>query len=187
MLENLLNTKLKKRILAILFRFPQRSFSRNELKELSAGATQPVALALREFARGEVVNMAQRGARKYYRVNPRFPLYGELQDLIAEEGFAVEDQVAKRLKLVPNLRLLVLSGIFTLQPHLPVDVVVVGDYINRLRLQRELAEVERLIGQEVNFAVLGAEEYQYRRMMNDRFIRDVFDYPHVIVLNTFKK
>ena len=79
-----------------------------------------------------------------------------------------------------------MSGIFTLQPQLPLDLLVVGEDINRARLQRVLADIKKLVGEEINFAVLDAKEYEYRRMMNDRFVRDVLDYPHLILRNTLK-
>ncbi len=186
MLENLLNTKLKERLLGIFFAFPKRSFSTSELR-IVTGAKNPLLVqALREFTRAQVLNMASRRHTRFFRINPYFRLYDELEDLVAESEEKAEDQVSKILKRIPNLKLAILSGIFTLEPQLPVDLLVVGEGINHLRLQKTLAEIEKLTGQEINYSVMNTEEYEYRQLMNDRFIRDILDYPHLVVFNTLK-
>ncbi len=186
MLENLLDSKLKKRLLNIFFKFPVRSFSVYELRHLSQGAAKPLASALREFLKGQVVSAAARGQQRYYRINPHFRFYGELKDLVTAAEFSAEDEVSRKLKKIPKAKLVILSGIFTLQPQLPVDVLVVGEGLRLSLLERRLREIEKLTGQEINYAFLEPAEYNYRRMMNDRLIRDILDYPHLVLLNNLK-
>lgn len=186
MLENLLNSKLKKKLLQIFFALPQRGFSAAELKEMSGGRKGQLLEALRGFVKAQVVSIGTKRQKRFFRINPHFRLYGELEDLVSEGYLEVEDLVAKRLKQIPNLKLAVLSGVFTLEPQLPVDLLLVGQGINRLRLLRILTEIEKLIGQELNYTIMSPEEYEYRQLMNDRLVRDLLDYPHLIVFNTLK-
>ena len=186
MLENLLNSKLKKKLLGFFFTFPQRSFSIFELRQLTNSKNPLISKALREFVGAQVISVTSRGQKKYYRINPRFRLYDELLDLLGEDDLDVEDEVVKILKRLPNVKLAILSGIFSFEPHLPVDLLLVGDEINRLRFTDILTQIEKFIGQEVNYSIIPIAEYEYRQMMNDRFIRDILDYPHVIAINTLK-
>lgn len=186
MLENLLNTKLKKRLLALLFAIPTRSFSASELRTITGGTSPTIKQVLKEFEAAELVSTAARRQKKYYRINPYFRLYDEIRDLVVEEDLPGEDEVGRILKKIPHVKLVILSGIFTLQPNLPADIIVVGDGINRLRLQRAILEIEKLTGQEINYSILDQKEFEYRRMMNDRFIRDVLDYPHLVVVGSLK-
>lgn len=187
MLENLLNTKLKKKLLGIFFTLPKRSFSIFELKQISGSGAPLIQKALREFVSAQVVITASRVQKKYYKVNPRFKLYDELFDLIKGSGYDdVEDQVVKLLRKVPNVKQAVMSGIFSLQPQVMVDVLLIGEEINRLRVSQILSEIEKWVGQEVSFSVLSEEEYDYRKMMNDRFVRDILDHPHLIAVNHLK-
>ena len=99
MLDNLLNTKLKKRLLGIFFTLPQRSFSAYELKQMTESPIGSVQTALREFLNSLVIVSANKLQKRFFRVNPRFRLYDELSDLIKGSGFDdVEDGVAKLLK-----------------------------------------------------------------------------------------
>lgn len=169
-----------------MFTFPERSFSSAELRQMTDGGIRHITEAMREFVKSQIVNSAAKNKQRYFRINPHFSLFDELRDLVGEAAYEGEDEVAKLLARIPNVKLAILSGIFTLQPQLPLDLLAVGEDINRARLQRVLADIKKLVGEEINFAVLDAKEYEYRRMMNDRFVRDVLDYPHIILRDTLK-
>ena len=187
MLENLLNTKLKKRLLNIFFHFPERSFSISELRAMTSATNTSTAKSLREFLKAEVIGATSRKQHRYFRINSRFPLHDELNDLVSDREFEGQDDfVSKILKRISNLKLVILSGIFTSQPHLPADLLLVSDGVNRLQVQRCLEDIEKLIGQEINFCVMEPEEFRYRKTMSDRFVRDILDYPHIVILNLLK-
>lgn len=187
MLESLLNSKLKKKLLSIFFSHPKRSFSAFELGKMAEASPLLVSRALREFHRALLLENASRKQVRYFRVNPRFLLYDELKDLVSEEGHLPEDLVGQKLKKIPNLKFIVLSGIFTLEPKLPVDLLLVGDGVSRLVVQKVLGEIENMVGQEVNYAVIAVAEYEHRRFLRDRLIRDILDYPHIVVVDGLKK
>lgn len=188
MLEGLLATKIKQKMLAIFFGMPRRSFSLGELRALTSAPLSQLTNNLREFIGDDLLNVAVKNRHRLYRINPRFPLYSELQDLTAGFGSAVtEDEISKRLKRLPRLKLAILSGVFTFQPHLAADLLLVGEDVNRPRLQQMLSEIEKITGQEINFALMDRREYEYRQMMNDRFLRDVLDNPHLVLINHLNK
>lgn len=188
MLENLISSRLKKKLLAIFYNFPKRGFSAVELRLMTGGNITAINQAIKEFIRSEAVSSATRRQRRYFRLNPHFRLYDELQDLVSgSDEDSPEDVVSRRLRQIPNLKLAVLSGVFTLQPHLPVDLLLVGEGLDRQKLVRALSDIERLTGQEVNYAVMEPSEYDYRRMLSDRLIRDVLDNPNLVVFNSLKK
>lgn len=186
MLENLLSTKSKKKILSVFFAHPKRSFSLQELRAAAEVSARAAAEAVRELNRAEILSTAAKNRQRIFRVNSRFPLYQELEDLLAADAKRDYDLVSKILKKLPNVKLAILSGVFSMQPNLPVDLLIVGDHISRIRLGSILKEMEKITGFEVVYAILSAEEYEYRRLMNDRFVRDVLDYPHLVVVNHLK-
>lgn len=186
MLENLLNTKPKKKIVAVFFTFPKRSFTISELQKTAEASAKAVSETVRELVRTDAVNVAQKNRHRLFRVNPRFPLYQEMTDLLQDEISSQDDYVSRLIKKLPNARLIILSGIFTLQPTLPVDLLIVGENIGRVRLDSILSEIENLIGMEIGYAVMSQSDYEHRRLLNDRVIRDILDYPHLPVLNLIR-
>lgn len=185
MLESLLNTKLKKAILGILFGQPKRSFSVDELRYLTKGPRRQTMEVVREFVRVELLETASaKKGRRLYRLNAYFPLFNELRDLVSPgRRQKPDDQITRKLRQIVNIRLAALSGIFTFQPHLPVDMLLVGDGVSGTKLSRVLSEIEEMVGQEVNYTLLSQAEYDSRRFMSDRLIRDVLDNPHLVVFN----
>ena len=143
------------------------------------------APSLKELVRAGAVVVTSHKRNRYFGINSYFSLYHELEDLVDEKEGA-EDEVAKLLKKIPNAKLIIQTGAFTFEPHLPVDLLVVGEDIRRARLQKILAEVEKITGLEVNFATMPPKEYEYRRLMSDRFIRDILDNQHCVVLDLQK-
>jgi len=186
MLENLLNSKPKRKLLSVFFAFPKRSFTLEELYKTAAISPNAARETVRDLTRTEVVRVGQRNRLRLYQVNHRFPLYQELTDLLQDEIHDREDLVSGLIQKLPHVKLVLLSGCFTMQPNLPVDLLVVGDHIGRLRLERLLSEIEKITGAEVVYAVMSDSEYEYRRLMNDRFVRDILDYPHLLVSNKVK-
>ena len=141
---------------------------------------------VKELLGAEVLALTYRKRSRLLRVNSRFPLYQELDDLVGKEFGGELDAVSKLLKKLPNAKLIILTGMFSFQPHLPTDILIVGRQIGKIRLQNLLAEIEKLTDQEVCYTLMDDNEYEYRRMMNDRFVRDILDNSHVVVLNTFR-
>lgn len=186
MLDNLLDSKLKKKVLGIFFALPKRSFSVRELKYAAAGSERAVSTVTRELARAGIVSVSKRKQNRFFRVNRRYTLYQELADMVRKEFDESGDIVAKTLRRLPNARLVVLTGIFTSEPQLSTDILIVGKDVSRIRLQRLLKEVEDLTGQEINYTIFNEDEYEYRRLMNDRFVRDILDNSHIVVLNTLR-
>ncbi len=186
MLENILNTKLKKRLLGIFFAFPERSFSLLEIQAMLGTKNRIITRILKDFSAAQLLNSASKKKKRYYKINPHFRLYQEIEDLVSDEEQRFEDQVAALLKRIPNVRMAVLTGIFTLQPNLEVDLLLVGRGISRLRVQNALNVIGKLIGEDVNYAIMDMEEFEHRQLMNDRFIRDILDNPHLEIHNTNK-
>ena len=153
---------------------------------MDAGQTKGINTALRELARADVLQVKNKRQQRYFRINPRFKLYDELKDLIEDQRLSSDDEVSRRLKRLVGARLIVLSGIFTFEPHLPADIFVVGE-VNRKNFYKIISEIEKLAGQEINYTIMDKSEYEYRLTMNDRFIRDVFDNDHDVVLNSLRR
>src|SRR3989344_3458707 len=186
MLENILNTKLKKRLLGIFFAFPERSFSLLEIQAMLGTKNGITNRILKDFSAAQLVNSASKKKKRYFKINPHFRLYQEIEDLVSDQEEGLEDHVVSYLKRIPNVRMAVLTGIFTLQPHLEVDLLLVGKGISRLRVQNTLNVIGKLIGEDVNYAIMDMEEFEHRQLMNDRFIRDILDNPHLEINNTNK-
>jgi hypothetical protein len=79
-----------------------------------------------------------------------------------------------------------LSGLFVGKPELEVDVLLVGT-LKPEKIKLFVDACEHMMGQEVNYCVMEEPEFITRRDTFDRFIKDIFDYPFITVVDTTKK
>ena len=93
-----------------------------------------------------------------------------------------QDQLVATLKRIRGLRTAVLSGLFTAQPQLECDVLLVGK-ISQNSLEKFSRGAEKLMGQEINYAVMDPQEYEYRRNTFDRFTKDIFENEHLVLID----
>ncbi len=76
------------------------------------------------------------------------------------------------------------SGFFTDNKEGKLDILVVGDRLNKKRIEEGVRKIESEIGKELNYAVFDLKEFMYRLGMYDKLVRDVLDFPHKVILNS---
>jgi len=117
-----------------------------------------------------------------YGLDPSFPFLASLRGLVTEIAMGKED-IAARFKGCGHFKLIVVAGIFIDEPTSRVDVLIVGDKLKRAAIERELKKLEAEVGKELTYALMESAEFEYRFGVYDKFVRDIVDYPHLVVLN----
>lgn len=116
-----------------------------------------------------------------YTVSSSFPFLTPLRALVTEIAIGKED-VAARFKGTGTYKLIVVAGVF-IDESSRVDILLVGDKLNRAGIERELRKLEAEIGKELSYSIMDSAEFDYRFGIYDKFVRDIIDYPHMVVLN----
>lgn len=118
-----------------------------------------------------------------YALDPSFQLLHELRDLILTVAPLSKQELTNRLRHVGRVKLAVLSGIFLKRNDSRIDMLIVGDSLKKGQLDVTLRSIESEVGKELSYAILETSDFKYRMGMNDKFIRDVFDYPHEVIID----
>ena len=118
-----------------------------------------------------------------YTVNQRFAYFEPLRAFLRTSTGVSDSTIGISLKRSGNLRLIVLSGSFTGVPEPKIDLLVVGDRIEERILSAAVHALEAELGRELRYAAFSTEEFRYRLGVYDRLLRDVFDYPHRLVID----
>ncbi len=131
--------------------------------------------------------ISQNGKRKLKRIgfllNSDFRFLSQLQNLlINNEGLQPQD-IVKRLSRAGKIKMLVISGVFIQNTETRVDLLIVGDELKERVVKKALQNMEADIGKELRYTVLRSDDYKYRYNVCDRLIRDIFDYPHEVILD----
>jgi hypothetical protein len=125
---------------------------------------------------------SDRQEKKYFRVNKEFPLFEDVKGLIIKSQILHKDDFSKDLLRAGSIKLLVLTGVFVNDFKAPTDMLIVGK-INKDRLLKIIRDLERELGREVNFTLLTATEFKYRRDIADIFLYDLLEKEKIIVID----
>lgn len=116
-------------------------------------------------------------------LNKNFELLNPLHDLLLDSELIREKDIVKQIRSAGNIKLLILSGLFAKDPDRELDILIVGDKLNKAAAERALATLEAEIGRELRYAIFTQEEFEYRTDMYDKLIRDVFDYRNIKLID----
>jgi DNA-binding transcriptional ArsR family regulator len=180
MLEQILSSSSQSAVLALLLAAPERSFAPKELSGRLRLSQSRVLSALSNFLKLGIVTAFAKGGRKYYLLNGKHKLLGEIKSSLKTRSY--EDELFAAVRRLGQIRAAFLSGIFTGQPQLPVDILLVGK-VNLNKLDKFLGACKKLMGQDINYSIMSPAEFQLRRDTFDRFIKDIFDYRHLVVVD----
>lgn len=120
--------------------------------------------------------------RKYYVVNPTFPLVEEFASIMKKAGPGIEDTLFKNLERLGDLKYVCASGYFTGAATSPTDLLIVGD-VSEEKANRFVANIEQELGREITYTPMAVSEFKYRLNFNDMFLRTLFALPHKELVN----
>lgn len=121
-----------------------------------------------------------------YRMNTSWLLFPEFRALFVKAQLLVEHDVVRRLEQAGRVQLLILTGMFVGNRTGATDVLIVGT-VNQKRVTRLLKSFERDLEQEVRYTILTPLEYRYRKNVGDRFLYDILEGRHLVVLDILER
>lgn len=193
-LEKLFESPAKVRVLKLFLRNEKSKFTTSEIKKRTQLDSRSVITALDKLRDAGVLKAYSHFGKKKkgkeektYYINPSFIFVNEMRSLVLKSSPASKSRILKRIKGTGRVKLLVLSGIF-LKPDRELsrtDLLVVGDDMSEKKFYKFLKQLEAEVGCELQYSLLNSDEFSYRRKMLDRFLRDVMERPHEVLINKF--
>lgn len=167
-----------------LFLFNQTNgFALTEVANRSKLSTDVVRRELADLvAAGLLKKKGARSAARY-QVNPRFEHLVPLDDFIRDTTNVRPQDILTALKRCGAPKLVVLSGFFTSMTEPQIDLLVVGDHLDERALALAVRSLEAELGREIRYASFATADFKYRRGAYDRLLRDIFDYPHRLIVD----
>jgi predicted transcriptional regulator len=198
-LGNLLDSPARAKIVR-LFAFNQEEcYTPDEVSKKAQAAKSVVQKEIKQLEKAGLIKKKQcikevmqgRGKKKTLKkkkmsgwaVQERSPYLQSLVVFMRAVAPDVKDGVAGKLQGAGNIRVIALAGKLCEDENSRVDLLVVGDNIDEKKLQAALRSIEADLGTEVRYAAFKTDEFQYRLNIYDKLIRDIFEYPHEILLD----
>ena len=115
------------------------------------------------------------GRQKYFQLNRKYPLFDEVRKIVAKTIGAVP-LITQSLKRIEGIDEAYLYGSFARNQQdaaSDIDVLVIGAPREEV-LAQAVRRLERQLGREINYTVLGSKEFKSRRARRDAFLENVW-------------
>lgn len=192
-IEHLFGSRTRSRLLHLFLQQPdERYFVRELTRKIDAQLNSvrrelshllAIGIIQEEVENDTDVPKKVADRRKYYVTNKKCILFEELKALFAKASVMMQRDILRGLLQDSGIQVLLLSGMFCGGSDAETDVLIVGTPDTRLLADR-MKNAEEQLGAEINYTVMPAEEYLYRKDIGDRFLASVTSGEHVVLHDT---
>lgn len=110
--------------------------------------------------------------------NKEYVLAGSLANLLLDFRFIDRAELLSDMRKFGKISLLCLGGVFFRDEEGKLDFLIVGDALNKEKIDNYIKNLEADLGTELRYAVFESEEFRYRVNMFDRLLKDFWKRPH---------
>ena len=186
MLEKLLGSRLRARVIGWLFIHPDERYYVRQLATLLKEDSTNISRELSRLEALGVVVCQREGRQKHYQANGNLPIFDELRS-IAVKTIGLVDILSNALaQYGDKITLAFVYGSIAQGTHTAksdVDLVIVGE-LDAVDLHRTIAEVETKLKRPVNYSLFSPKEFRLQRDNADSFVSSVLSGPIILLTGT---
>ena len=176
--SQLFDSRVRSRLLKFFMLNDKREYSAQEVVQKNKMSSSQVARELNRFEKMKMIFIRTRKGKKFFQTNTDFIFYPEIKNLVVKSNTMPECRSLSRIKGLGKVKLALTSGVFLNYAKGRADLLIVGDEMSRAKLKHLLEDMEAEVGKEINYSIMGSEEFKYRTDMLDKFIMDFLEGPH---------
>ena len=186
MLEKLLRSRLRAKVLGWLFSHPDERYFVRQLHALLGEDATNLSKELARLAAIGVLVSKTDGRQKYYQADAKCPIYDELRG-IAVKTAGLADVL--RVALAPMRADIKTAFIYGSQAagravaNSDVDLLVVGD-VDEMGLHMAVSQAEGQLGRAVNYRLMSRNEYRLKHKDKVGLLARVLAGPKIFLLGT---
>ena len=182
-LQYLFTSRVRLKILELFVLHPEDRFYVREIVRKTDEEINAVRRELKRIHKIGLLRSEKRANRKYYQVKQDFRYYPELIRMLGKSSGLGGDIVTQQDSL-GSIRYAILSLELLLgrkaKPH-EVDLMIVGQ-VNTEQLKEIVKRAEERYGHEINYTVMGRDEFKFRRQRRDQFVVQILTQPFVVLI-----
>ena len=190
MIDSLFGSKTRVKLLGLFMNNPERSFY---VREITRNINEQINSVRRELANLVEIGVVTRDSvdnRLYYKADINFRYYHALREMFANEtdvvrGPKVEvDAWAAKFAAIKGIKEVIFAGALVYESASPLDLIVAGDpTMDQSKVRALIKALEKGLDTQLNYSILDTEDLYYRLSIRDRFVLDVLESKHTVVLD----
>ena len=186
-LSNILFSKVRQSVLALLYGRPDQSFHTNEIIRLTQSGTGAVQRELEKLASGGLISIQSIGNQKRYQANELSPLYSELRSIVLKT-FGLHDILRQALDPVAaHIYVAFIYGSIAKQEDTStsdIDLMLICKDLTYADLFKFLEEAQVQLGRKINPTFYSPIEWSTKLKANNNFLIQVIKQPKIFLIGT---
>jgi len=164
MIETLISSKTRVKLLIKFFLNRHNTAYLRNLEEEFGESTNGIRLELNKFEKAGFLDSFSEGNKKIFKANAKHPLFEDLNRIIMKM-VGVEYVMDYILQRVGNLERVYLVGKLAKgQNSEMIDIVLVGEDLNKVFLMEQIEKAEKKIGKKIRHVIFTSEEFDFSKI-----------------------
>ena len=184
MLKDILISEVRIKMLTLLLLESQgHSFHVRDIVRRVGTEINAVRRELQRMTRIGLLKRRPKGNKIYYDVNNSFVFYPELLSLVAKNSGLGADLIRKS-KEIGRISYAVMSSAFAMgrvASSMDVDLLIVGS-VDSVHLKEIVSKAEEEHGHEINYTVMGDDEFLFRKRRKEAFIMQLLTQSRIVLI-----
>jgi len=177
MLDAIVGSKLRSRVLGWLFTHPDERFFVRQLTKLLKEDSTNLSRELIRLEKAGILVSTREGRQKYYQADNKSPVFNELHGLVIKTA-GIADVLRSALSSAKGgIRAALVFGSFAAgdeNKYSDIDVMIIGE-ISIDEVVTLLSCAEEKLGREINTVVYPIEEFRHKAKEGHHFIKTVIN------------
>ena len=181
-LPDALFSKVRQRVLSVLFGTPDRSFYANEVIALARSGTGAVQRELAGLAAAGLLTMRKQGNQKHYQANANAPVFNELRGLVLKTMGLADVLMAALAPLAEQIDAAFVYGSVAKQQDTAqsdIDLMVISPGLGYADVFGALESASTTLGRKVSPTLYTPSELNKRLAKNNAFVARVLQQPKI--------
>lgn len=189
MIDALFGSKTRVKLLHLFLNNPGKAFYVREITRLIDEQINSVRRELSNMLEVGIITSDSADNKLYYEINQRYEYYVPFRAIFADEHIEAagttpsESEWQALIKTLKGVRLAVFAGVLVKDSTSSVDVLIVGDTPSA-KIKSVIKQIEKKEARELNYSVLSYDEFYYRLSVRDKFITEILNGKHAVLLDT---
>jgi hypothetical protein len=179
MLKALFGSETRVKVISAFLLNPEKSYS---VRVLARETSIPSATLRKEILSLKNFGLLKLEGKDNWLIDKNFIIFPELRALIAKAQLLSSQKFIEGLSRISQPKHLALTGFFTGDEMVKTDILVVGK-IKRRPFLKLLHDLEKDLGQEINYTIIEETEFVYRREVMDIFLYNILHGNTIFLIN----
>lgn len=159
MLKSIITSEVRIKLLLKFFLNPKTQAYLRQLSNEFGESTNGIRVELNRLVEADILSTETKGRNKLYKANVSHPLFEEIRNIVLKST-GIEKVVSNIINKLGRVQLAFIRGDYAVGRDTGlIELVVVGDYINKTELERVRKKTEKLIDRKISLLILTGKEF----------------------------